>query len=221
MAKVKIGKKVVFKSKVLLLDLDDTLVSTMETAYAKTCLVAQKLELHVPDPTAFVQAYKPLAFPHYLAAVLGKKHNLLKLLEIFEQVHEQVGGYQLHDGVQELLEQAKQADMPRHIITNASGERVPAKLDKIADYFDGVWHADNNVKKPDIRCVLPIFKQHREINFSDLLLIGDSLVDWQTAKNLSIGFIAVTTGAHLESDFLEKDPEAIIVPNLTAITITK
>lgn len=105
-----------------------------------------------------------------------------------------------YDGIPELLAALKAAGNPLAVASNkyqAATEKIVAQL--FPDMFDVVLGERENVaRKPDPQIVYDIVEAMRrlgnEVTDKEILYIGDSLVDAETAKAAKLPFVACTWG---------------------------
>lgn len=105
-----------------------------------------------------------------------------------------------YDGIPELLAALKAAGNTLAVASNkyqAATEKIVAQL--FPDMFDVVLGERENVaRKPDPQIVYDIVEEMRrlgnEVTDKEILYIGDSLVDAETAKAAKLPFVACTWG---------------------------
>lgn len=69
--------------------------------------------------------------------------------------------------------------------------------------------------KPEKQAANPIFRWTQSKNILEWVYIGDSLIDWEFAKNVGAPFFAVTTGLTDEQTFLSAGhPPKLIFPSI-------
>jgi len=90
---------------------------------------------------------------------------------------------------------------------------------KLIDYFDYISASDQvDNPKPHGDIIFKIISNFNNIMPSDVVLIGDSIVDLNTAKNSGINFIGVNTGSNSD-EFIQKSD--FLVDSLLDIKIVK
>lgn len=119
-----------------------------------------------------------------------------------------------YDGILKLLENLKQNKILTGIVSNKNNEAVK-KLSDI--YFSGVidetrGFVEGSKTKPNPDSVNFIINKFN-IDKKDCLYVGDSDVDYYTAKNAEIDCIIVSWGFK-DRDFLEKLDNVIIVDSI-------
>lgn len=109
----------------------------------------------------------------------------------------------LYAGVREMLEKLRGDGCKTAIVTTKFRYRIEAILKKYAAeaLFDAIVGSENvKVEKPDPEGLLWTI-DHLGLSKADVLYVGDSLVDAQTAANAGVRFAAVLTGTTTREDF--------------------
>jgi len=209
-----------FKPKLVLIDLDGTLVDSVpDLAFAADAMMrdlglpepgedavrnwvgngVERLvkrvltgELHVePDSTLFEKAY-PIYFDYYLTA--NGKHS------------------RLYSGVEQGLEILKKKNVFLGCVTNkAESFTLPLlKAKGIFDYFGIVVSGDTlPQKKPDPAPLLHAAK-YFNVSAEESLMLGDSQHDVKAARNANFQVIAVSYGYNHGEDIRSASPDAVI-----------
>jgi phosphoglycolate phosphatase len=124
----------------------------------------------------------------------------------------------LFPGVAELIRELSEARYKLGVLTN---KPVKISMDilaalKVQEYFFRILGGDSlPVKKPDPTGIFELMKQAGE-SADDTLMVGDSAVDVQTARNAGVKCCGVTWGIQPESfvnfppDFLISDPNELL-----------
>lgn len=122
---------------------------------------------------------------------------------------------QLFQGVPEQLEKWKQQDYKIGIVTTKYHYRIDEILKKYqARHLVDLIIGGDDVKrpKPDPEGVFQVLGAWR-MDKTEILYVGDSLVDAKTAKNAGVDFAGVTTGATSKEE-LENYPGVGVFLNL-------
>ncbi len=122
---------------------------------------------------------------------------------------------QLFQGVPEQLEKWKQQDYKIGIVTTKYHYRIDEILKKYqAGHLVDLIIGGDDVKcpKPDPEGVLQVLGAWH-MDKTEILYVGDSLVDAKTAKNAGVDFAGVTTGATSKEE-LENYPGVGVFPGL-------
>ncbi len=91
-------------------------------------------------------------------------------------------------------------------------EQILAKYE-LQDFVDEIIGAEDvSVEKPDPEGLL-LMLQRLQLAQSEVLYVGDSLVDAKTAKRASVAFAGVLTGTTTAQEFMDYAP-FVILPNL-------
>lgn len=117
----------------------------------------------------------------------------------------------LYPGVMDILQKIKNQGIKIGIITTKYHYRIDAILDKFnaESLIDLVVGGDDvKVEKPDPEGLLLAIRR-LQLEKNQVLYIGDSLVDAQTAANAGVDFAGVLTGTTSKQDFAEYKSEYI------------
>lgn len=127
-----------------------------------------------------------------------------------------------YDGMPEVLKQLKAQGHQLAVASN----KYQAATEKIVnhffpDLFDVILGEREGVeRKPNPQIVLDILST-LNIKHSTLLYIGDSLVDFETAKNAGVPFVACSWGFVKREQLLEAGIRCIVDQPKEIITLTK
>jgi len=116
------------------------------------------------------------------------------------------------------LDNLKKSDIKIGIVTS----KLHYRIDEVLAKYSIVHLIDYIVGFEDVKTAKPLpeglYKavQHLNVDKSNVLYVGDSLIDAQTAINAGVNFLAVTTGTTTAADFRKYDHVAII-ENLTQL----
>ena len=131
---------------------------------------------------------------------------------------EMVANTKLYPEVLPMIDKIKQSNAKIGIISTKYRYRIMKTLEQyeIQESVDlVVGGEDVSVAKPDPHGILKAVDELGQ-NKRDVLYIGDSLVDANTAKNAGIDFLGVTTGTTTKEDFKDL-PHVLIVDNLSKL----
>ena len=112
-------------------------------------------------------------------------------------------------GLEESLKRMKEQGLKLGILSLKLRDLILASLDKynLTQYFDMVFGADEMpAPKPDPRGLFSILEK-MGLTVQDVLYVGDSLVDQETARNAGADFCAMLSGATCREQFDEDFPE--------------
>lgn len=124
----------------------------------------------------------------------------------------------IYPGVERLLMHIKEDDGKIGIVTTKFHYRIVEILlkYKLEQYIDVIIGAEDvKFAKPNPEGILMAIKK-LNVNEKDILYVGDSLVDAETALNATVDFVGVLTGTTKSIDF-EVFPAVAIVDNLMAL----
>ena len=126
-----------------------------------------------------------------------------------------------YDGIIELLQTLKEEG---HTLAVASNKYQAATEKIVAHFFPGVFDVvlgerENVARKPDPQIVWDIVGSLEDA--SEMLYVGDSLVDAETAKAAKIPFVACTWGFCTEEQLAIANPNYMVQHPIEIITIVE
>ena len=126
-----------------------------------------------------------------------------------------------YDGIIELLQTLKEEG---HTLAVASNKYQAATEKIVAHFFPGVFDVvlgerENVARKPDPQIVWDIIESLEDA--SEMLYVGDSLVDAETAKAAKIPFVACTWGFCTEEQLASANPDYIVQHPIEILTIVE
>lgn len=126
-----------------------------------------------------------------------------------------------YDGIIELLQILKEEG---HTLAVASNKYQAATEKIVAHFFPGVFDVvlgerENVARKPDPQIVWDIVGSLEDA--SEMLYVGDSLVDAETAKAAKIPFVACTWGFCTEEQLASAKPNYMVQHPIEIITIVE
>ena len=126
-----------------------------------------------------------------------------------------------YDGIIELLQTLKEEG---HTLAVASNKYQAATEKIVAHFFPGVFDVvlgerENVARKPDPQIVWDIIESLEDA--SEMLYVGDSLVDAETAKAAKIPFVACTWGFCTEEQLASANPDYMVQHPIEILTIVE
>ena len=126
-----------------------------------------------------------------------------------------------YDGIIELLQTLKEEG---HTLAVASNKYQAATEKIVAHFFPGVFDVvlgerENVARKPDPQIVWDIVGSLEDA--SEMLYVGDSLVDAETAKAAKIPFVACTWGFCTEEQLASGNPNYIVQHPIEILSIVE
>lgn len=124
----------------------------------------------------------------------------------------------LFDDTIKTLKTLKESNIKIGIVSSRMGNRIDKILEHLncREYVDNIiGYEDVTIHKPNPEGLLKSLN-HFNCNKEEVLYIGDSYIDAESAENANVDFIGVTTGSTTRNDF-EKYDNIKIVKNLSEI----
>jgi phosphoglycolate phosphatase len=209
-----------FEPKLVLFDLDGTLLDSLPDLYLASVSMASALNIAVPSLSQVEhwvgngaamlvqrilanQFQPPFADPRFDSA-----------LQLFMDAYQQLGNQKsrLYDGIEALLGQLQKNGIKQGVITNKPSRFTEPLLFQfgISQYFDLVYSGDSfTEKKPH---PMPLINAANEIGFSigECLMVGDSSNDINAAKACGMPCLGVRGGYNHGLDVAEFKPDWVI-----------
>lgn len=205
--------------KLLIFDVDGTILDTMETITFHINKAINEYGIEPVDSsyTASILGYSSVFLLEKVLEFRDYKCDKNKFTEILDTYHKSYQDDVTHltkpyDGIREMLSDLKDKGYLLAALSNKPEHTLSVLFDKIDfnKYFDySTGQIDDIPKKPDpymINFLIDKFSLEKE----DVCLIGDTEVDFETAKNAGIDFIAVTWGFRTKKQLEDLNPKFIV-----------
>ena len=189
----------------VLWDMDGTLIDQTDSIIRCYHEVIESFGFTKPSP---LDIKRSLGGPlnHTLSLFLPESHvNAARTLfkETFPKY--MFEGMVILEGALELIEKLSRQGIPQAIITNKLGvnARAVSKRCGFDQYIKVcIGHGDNSYQKPQIEFTEAVI-QAMGGDYKNIVLIGDSTTDVQTAMNYKADCFAVSTGSHSHYELAE------------------
>lgn len=206
--------------KVVLIDLDGTLLDTIPDLAVAANMMLAELKMHAL-PESLIRNFVGKGIHNLIERTLtgsmdGKPEAALfqRALPVYERSYKAVNGRHttIYPGVQEGLDLLRAQGFPLVCVTNKSERFTLPLLDymSLSNYFVSVVAGDTlPQKKPDPAPLLHACKQ-LNVASHEMLMIGDSLNDAQAARAAGCSIFCVTYGYNEGHDVHTLDVDAIV-----------
>lgn len=214
---ISLFKKIGFEPKLVLFDLDGTLLDCVPDLYSASLSMASALNISNPSLRQVEQwvgngagALVQRILANQLQP-LAEDPRLEQALQLFMDAYMQLGNKQsrLYDGVEALLSELHQYGIRQGVITNKPSRFTQPLLLQfgILHYFDLIYSGDTFAeKKPH---PMPLLKASQQLGFGveECLMIGDSSNDINAAKACGMPCLGVRGGYNHGRDLAECEPD--------------
>lgn len=216
---------------IIIFDLDGTLINTIDDL-GQACNYALAA---CGYPTHKIEDYPRLVgngINRLIERALPEQHRneatVLRLREYFVPYYDEHNCELTcpYDGITEILHTLKEAG---HTLAVASNKYQAATEKIVAHFFPGIFDVvlgerENVARKPDPQIVWDIVEAIRllgdkAIDKEDILYIGDSLVDAETAKVANLPFVACTWGFCTEEQLASANPNYTVQHPIEILSI--
>jgi phosphoglycolate phosphatase len=192
----------------LIFDLDGTLIdSKLDLIHSVNATLTEMGREKLSDEV--ISSYIGHGAPMLMSRALGgvaKEDELARGLGYFLEYYEEhkLDNTFLYPGVTETLAKLSQQKIAMAVLTNKPVKisvRILEALD-IAKYFQAIYGGNSfETKKPDPLGAKAILREFKVKNAGDSMMIGDSEVDIQTARNADMIATAVNYGFGIHDRF--------------------
>lgn len=177
------------KFKAVFFDWDNTLVDTWPTLFKATNVILKhfgRAEISMEEVKIRARLSSRESFPKLFG------NDWKEALDLFyKSINENKKDIKLYDGTLPLLNSLKKAEKIIAIISNKKGGLLREEIELFNIPADLVLGSgDTAFDKPNPEMGLVALK-HFKLNASDTVYIGDSITDWEFAKNLNMAAIAI------------------------------
>ena len=209
-----------FEPKLVLFDLDGTLLDSLPDLYCASVSMAEALNISAPSllqvehwvgngAAALVQR---ILANQFTPQTLDPKFE--QALDLFMDFYHQLGSQQtkLYGGVELLLQSLQENGVKQGVITNKPSRFTRPLLSKfgILEYFDLVYCGDTfTEKKPHPMPLLKAAKQ-MGIDLEQCLMVGDSSNDINAAKACGMPCVGVRGGYNHGLDIALCQPDWVV-----------
>lgn len=184
-------------SRQIFFDLDDTLVNTRETIYQRINVLLDEFQLE----TKSNKVYGLLGFQDREEKLRDFVKNPGDFWKRYEQLRREIR-VSSFPGITDTLKKLYSKNIPLGIITNNGREKT---LEKLASarvdshlFANGIYScSENNCHKPS-----PEIARMMNLSSGNVLYVGDDLIDYEFANNISADFYGVCSGFYGKKDFL-------------------
>lgn len=185
--------------KVLLLDLDDTLIRTIHTGFLRVSYSLEKLGLLPISREQFSRVYGKIPFPECaLQWVQEKEFN--KFLDYYQEA-KKYHSYSSIINIPRFVDQLTSRNWQIGLVTNTPVSKLTQKLNEVntkAEIFNFICCDAGKPSSVGIEKAKTFFSYNHADEF---LYVGDSIFDYIAATNGEVPFYAVLSGNTSREDF--------------------
>src|SRR3989338_7802566 len=193
------------KYKAVIFDFDDTLVESRAIKWAHHKHVAKKFyNVDITDEILKEHWGKP--FPVLLKALYGDVDTVENMVKANAHTRDDFLK-KVYPGSVEVVTKLLGQGVEIGLLSAAHKEFIILDLERLGfpkERFILIQDAqDTLVHKPDPRVFYPMLAilKERRIEKGEIIYVGDSMMDFEAARDAGIDFLAVTTGLYSRKDF--------------------
>ncbi len=211
------------KYKCVIFDLDGTLMDTSEGIYKSIDYTLEKYNLsfrNIDDRSTFIGPPIGKSFQSYFNVDDAQRDEMTQCFrDNYKDVNLCLA--KIYDNTIELLAELKNLNIKTGVATYKRYDYANKILDdfKISSWFDDIQGSDfeSKLTKKDIleNCI-----KNLDVNFQDVLFVGDTLSDLEASKSLGVDFAAVMYGFGLKDDLNYVKENSVLIAD-SANDITK
>lgn len=174
------------KIKMILFDVDDTLIYTIDTAYKKTNIAGKRVYNKDLKKEDFIDLYGKYKFEECIKHWYNDE-NIEEFINEYNNIKLE---YEYIGDIEKIIKMIKKYNIIVGIVTNSTREKTERKLKKFIMLFDFIY---TDAEKPNEKAILDIIRKYN-IKAEEIIFIGDSENDYQVSRNAHINFCGVNTG---------------------------
>lgn len=213
------------KFKGVIFDLDGTLVNSLEDIADAMNSVLEDLSYPIHSYEAY-QYFIGSGLRNLVSKALPATHNDEQHIESSYQL--MIGKYsdnctrktKAYEGIQELLDYLRSQNIPLSVFSNKS-DALTKKIvaDLFPDYFNPVVGLTvEALKKPNPSEAIEISK-HLGLKTDEILFVGDSDIDMQTATNANMFAVGVSWGYRSAEELIANGAKSMLYHPLDLLAI--
>jgi len=199
----------------VIFDLDGTLADTLQDITNATNVGLRAVGMPERSPQE-VRRFVGDGMPTLALRALGGKHpelvdRVVQAASAYVRQH-QLDHTRLYPGVAETLAALREGGVPMAVLSNKPHELAVAMVQALCgpDMFAAIegYRSESN-RKPDPTSALRLIER-MGLQPADTMLVGDSAVDIETARNAGAVAVAVTWGFRDRDELLAAGPDHLI-----------
>ena len=203
------------RKKVLIFDVDGVLVDSkknMELSWNKV----QKQ--HNLQNIKFEKYFKNIGRPFYkILNIIGIRKNLKKIKKTYQQESiKQINEIKYYNNVIKTIKDLKKKKYILNIVTSKDLERTKKSLKSLKEYFTYIECSNDETRGKPFPDQINFILSRLKVNKSECVYIGDTLVDYNTAKNAKIDFIFAKWGYGVNYNYRYK---CVDIKNLNKLIV--
>jgi HAD superfamily hydrolase (TIGR01549 family) len=200
--------------KAVIFDMDDTLIKTYAVKLRQHQHFAQQVYGMAIDENKFSEHWGT-PFDVFLAEMYAHVKDAPKIVKKRYMEYSHLFPVELHDDTSQVLDYLHGLGKKLGVVTATAHEIVVQDL-TLANFPLERLHklqtsSDTLVHKPDPKVFEPMLDSLAQEGITtDILYVGDALMDYFAARDAGLHFVGVTTGAVSEQQFRETGAELVI-----------
>lgn len=199
--------------KLVIFDWDGTIMDSIDKIVNSLQLAAISCGVDVPEAEASKRIIG-LSLEKAIAELFpNEKPKWVALVEAYKRQYKYVDTTPtpIFDGVESLLQRLKLNNVKLAVATGKSRAGLNRMLEEsgLGHYFDMTKTADEAESKPHPQMILDILKA-LQVDASESVMIGDTVIDMQLAINANVTAIGVTLGVDTKSRLMSQGARVVV-----------
>jgi phosphoglycolate phosphatase len=181
------------KKKVLIFDVDGVLIDSKKNMELSWNKVQKK---HNLNNIVFEKYFKNIGRPFFkILNIIGIRRHLKKIKKTYQQESiKQIKEIKFYKNAKKTIEDLKSKNYILNIVTSKDLNRTKKSIKDIKNNFTYIECSKDRARGKPFPDQINLIISKLKVNKSECVYIGDTLVDYNTAKNAKIDFIFAKWG---------------------------
>lgn len=204
-----------FKKKVLIFDVDGVLIDSKKNMELSWKKVQKK---HSLNHVEFESYFKNIGRPFFkILNILGINKDLKKIKETYQQEStKQIKEIKFYKNTKKIIKDLKNKDYILNIVTSKDLDRTKKSIKNIMNNFTYIECNNDMTRGKPFPDQINLIISKLKVDKAECVYIGDTLVDYHSAKNAKIDFIFAKWGYGINYNYKYKSEN---IKNLNKLII--
>ena len=192
-----------FKKKILIFDVDGVLVDSKKNMELSWNKVQEKHNLH---NVKFEMYFKNIGRPFFkILKIIGIRNNLKNIKKTYQQESiKQINKIKFYNNIEKTIKILKKKNYMLNIVTSKDLVRTKKSIRGLKEHFTYIECSNDKTRGKPFPDQINLIISKLKVNKCECIYIGDTLVDYNTAKNAGIDFIFAQWGYGINYNYKYK-----------------